>query len=208
MTVLMIVAGANSVIQIQQNQHGIMLSTATQIASTIFICLQLFMTVVRLPSKGAAGGIGPRVASVGGAFVMLIAIFLTPTFDNAGVQLLALCLVFAGTVSSIICLYWLGRSFSIMATARRLVTTGPYAVIRHPLYVCEAVFVLGVVISHLSVAMIVIGALQFVLQYLRVRSEEGILRQVFPEYDEYARHVPMLVPRFSMNSSGGSSGNS
>jgi protein-S-isoprenylcysteine O-methyltransferase Ste14 len=197
MTVLVIFASAPLAIHLQQGQSGSIPAVVTQVASTLFLGFQLVMTVARLPPRGTARGIGPRLASIGGAFVMLVAMYLTPAFDSETAQLLALCLIFAGTVSSIFCLYWLGRSFSIMATARRLVTTGPYAVVRHPLYLCEAVFVLGVVISHLSLAMVVIGALQCILQYQRARNEEGILRQTFPEYDEYARRVPMLLPRLS-----------
>ncbi|ESX46749.1 cobalt-zinc-cadmium resistance protein [Mesorhizobium sp. LSHC426A00] len=100
-----------------------------------------------------------------------------------------------GTVTSIFSLYWLGRSFSIMATARQLVASGPYSLVRHPLYVCEAVFVLGMILSHFSVLMVIVGAFQFLLQYRRARNEEAILRQTFPEYDEYARRVPMFIPR-------------
>ncbi|RVD65132.1 isoprenylcysteine carboxylmethyltransferase family protein, partial [Mesorhizobium sp. M7A.F.Ca.ET.027.03.2.1] len=93
--------------------------------------------------------------------------------------------------------YWLGRTFSIMATARKLVTSGPYAVVRHPLYICEAIFVSGVIISHLSALMVALGALQFLLQYRRARNEESILRQTFPDYEAYERTTPMLIPSLS-----------
>ncbi|MER9326515.1 isoprenylcysteine carboxylmethyltransferase family protein [Mesorhizobium sp. M0488] len=83
-----------------------------------------------------------------------------------------------------------------MATARQLVTSGPYSIIRHPLYICEAAFVLGMILSHFSVIMIALGGLQFLLQFRRAKNEEAILRQTFPEYEEYARRVPMLLPRF------------
>lgn len=172
------------------------LAVVTQLASTVFLLLQLLMTITRLPPKGTAQGIEPRVISVAGTFLILLALLLTPALQNKAVQVIALCLVFIGTASSTFCLYWLGRSFSLMATARRLVTTGPYSIVRHPLYICEAVFVVGMIISHFSAKMTALGALQFLLQYRRALNEEGILRQTFPEYDEYARRVPMLLPRF------------
>jgi protein-S-isoprenylcysteine O-methyltransferase Ste14 len=167
----------------------------TQLVSTVFLLLQLLMTITRLPPKGTAPGIEPRVTSVAGTFLILLAMLLTPSLESEAVQVTALSLVFIGTASAIFCLYWLGRSFSLMATARRLVTSGPYSIVRHPLYVCEAVFVLGMIISHFSVLMVALSALQFLLQYRRARNEEAILRQTFPEYDEYARRVPMLLPR-------------
>src|SRR5207245_4970595 len=162
---------------------------------SIFLALQLVMTVGRIPPKGTASGIEPRITSIAGAFLVLAATFLTPALESESAQLIALCLIFIGTASSILCLYWLGRSFSIMATARRLVTTGPYSIVRHPLYVCEAVFIIGMIISHFSALMAALGILQFSLQYRRARHEEAILRQTFPEYDEYARRVPIPAPR-------------
>lgn len=195
MTALVILSAAPLFIYFRQDISANNLAVVTQVAATIFLALQLFMTVGRIPPKGTARGIEPRVISVTGSFMMLVAMFLTPALESEAAQLVALCLIFVGTASSIFCLYWLGRSFSIMATARRLVTTGPYSIVRHPLYVCEAAFVVGMVISHLSVLMVALGVLQFLLQYRRARNEEAILRQTFPEYDEYARRVPMLVPR-------------
>ncbi|OBQ62719.1 methyltransferase family protein [Mesorhizobium erdmanii] len=172
------------------------LAIVTQVASTVFLLLMLVMTVTRLPPKGTAQGIEPRLTSIAGTFMILLALNLTPALQNEGAQVVALCLVFIGTASSIFCLYWLGRSFSLMATARRLVTTGPYSVVRHPLYICEAIFVLGMILSHFSALMVALGALQFLFQYRRARNEESILQQTFPEYDDYARRVPMLLPQF------------
>jgi len=196
MTVLAVLSGVPLFSYLHQEIPVNSLAIVTQAAATVFSLLQVLMTVSRLPPKGTARGIEPRVTSVAGTFLVVIAMFLTPASGSAAAQVVALFLIFVGTVSSIFCLYWLGRSFSIMATARQLVTTGPYSIVRHPLYVCEAAFVLGMIISHFSALIVALGALQFLLQYRRARNEEGILRQTFPEYDEYARRVPMLLPRF------------
>ncbi|ESY98845.1 isoprenylcysteine carboxylmethyltransferase family protein [Mesorhizobium sp. LNHC209A00] len=180
----------------RQDTSASSLAIVTQVASTVFLLLQLVMTIVRLPPKGTAQGVGPRVTSIAGTFMILFALSLTPALQNEAAQLMALCLVLVGTASSIFCLYWLGRSFSLMATARRLVTTGPYSVVRHPLYICEGVFVLGMILSHFSMLMVALGAVQFFLQYRRAKNEESILQKTFPEYDDYARRVPMILPRF------------
>ncbi|TPI41483.1 isoprenylcysteine carboxylmethyltransferase family protein [Mesorhizobium sp. B2-9-1] len=179
----------------QHDTSAITLAVVTQLTSTVFLLLQLVMTISRLPAQATARGIEPRITSVAGTFLILVAMVLTRPVESGAVQVTALCLIFVGTSSSIFCLNWLGRSFSLMATARRLVTTGPYSVVRHPLYICEAVFVVGMIVSHFSVLMVALGILQFSLQYRRAMNEEAILRQTFPEYDEYARRVPMLLPR-------------
>src|SRR5207245_8546437 len=122
MTVLVIFSGAPLFAYFYQGISGSKLAIIAQVAATIFLALQLVMTVARLPPKGTANGIEPRITSIAGAFLILSGMFLTPAVDSESAQLIALCLIFIGTASSILCLYRLGRSFSIMATARRLVT--------------------------------------------------------------------------------------
>ncbi|QND58648.1 methyltransferase family protein [Mesorhizobium huakuii] len=196
MTVLAVLSAIPLFSYFHQNVSANSLAIVNQVLATVSSTLQVSLTVGRLPPKGTAQGIGPRVTSVAGTFMIIVAMFLTPALENGTVQMVALGLIFIGMASSVFCLYWLGRSFSIMATARQLVTSGPYSIVRHPLYICEATFILGMILSHFSVLMVALGAVQFLLQYRRARNEEGILRETFPEYDEYARRVPMLLPRF------------
>ncbi len=61
--------------------------------------------------------------------------------------LIGTSLVVLGTAFSIIAVGTLGRSFSIMAEARRLVTRGVYSIVRHPLYLAEEIAVLGIVVK-------------------------------------------------------------
>jgi len=91
-------------------------------------------------------------------------------------------------------LRWLGKSFSILAEARRLVTEGPYRVVRHPLYICEGIATVGVmlqVISPLAVLIIIVFA---TIQYRRMINEEKILTSAFPEYRAYAARTPLVIP--------------
>ncbi|MES0200033.1 isoprenylcysteine carboxylmethyltransferase family protein [Mesorhizobium sp. M0011] len=196
-TVLTTFGAIHLFVTFQQETSASSLAVVTRTGTIAFMVLQLVMTVWRLPPKGTARGIESRVTSVAGTFLILVAAFLIPAVDSETVQVTALCLIFVGTVSSFFCLYWLGRSFSIMATARKLVTSGPYSIVRHPLYVCEAIFVSGVIISHFSALMVALGVLQFLLQYRRAKNEEAILRQTFPEYHAYERTTPMLIPSLS-----------
>ncbi|WP_027055015.1 methyltransferase family protein [Mesorhizobium erdmanii] len=196
MTILAVLSAITLFSYFYQSAPGNSLAIVNQVLATVLSALQVFLTVRRLPPKGTAQGIEPRVTSVVGTFLVVVAMFLTPALQNETVQMVALGLIFIGMVSSVFCLYWLGRSFSIMATARQLVTSGPYSIVRHPLYICEATFVLGMILSHFSVVMVAIGVVQFILQYRRARNEEAILRETFAEYNEYARRVPMLFPRF------------
>jgi len=91
-------------------------------------------------------------------------------------------------------LRWLGRAFSIMPEARRLVTHGPYRVVRHPLYICEEVAVIGVFIQVLSPLAVFIFIMHAVFQVRRMLNEETVLEGTFPEYADYARRTPRLIP--------------
>ena len=64
-------------------------------------------------------------------------------------------------VLALIILTRLGRSFSINAEARRLVTEGPYAVIRHPLYLAEQIALIGVFIEFFSLPAALLIVAQF-----------------------------------------------
>src|SRR5262249_978786 len=94
---------------------------------------------------------------------------------------------------------FLGRLWSGTVTRKEqhhLVDTGPYALVRHPIYT-------GIITATLATAMLrgtAFAFLGFALMTLRwcikARLEENFLReQLGPEkYDAYARRVPMLVP--------------
>jgi protein-S-isoprenylcysteine O-methyltransferase Ste14 len=78
----------------------------------------------------------------------------------------------------------------------RVVHTGPYALVRHPIYagIALSLFATAVVrgtpMSFLGAALMVLGF------YAKARREERFLREELgPEaYDAYAKRVPMFVP--------------
>jgi protein-S-isoprenylcysteine O-methyltransferase Ste14 len=170
------------------------LLAASQFLSLFFVALVLLMTIRRLPPSSSAAGLEPRVTAIVGTFALLALVWLPPGRIGLGVQLAATTLLFIGTAASIYCLHFLGRSFSIMASARNLVTKGPYGIVRHPLYLTEGLSTLAIIVLHWSLAALVIGIVQTVMQFRRMHNEETVLRQAFPEYADYAQRVPMIVP--------------
>jgi protein-S-isoprenylcysteine O-methyltransferase Ste14 len=83
-----------------------------------------------------------------------------------------------------------------------LATAGPYRYTRNPLYLGSMVLALGFLVAARS-WWIGLGALAMLVGiYLPViGSEEAFLRSRFPEYEEYSRRVPRLLPRFRANPS-------
>jgi len=78
----------------------------------------------------------------------------------------------------------------------QLTTTGPYAYTRNPLYLGSLMLALGFAVAARSWWIAASLAILFLVIYLPViRAEETFLRSRFPEFDEYARQVPQLLPR-------------
>jgi protein-S-isoprenylcysteine O-methyltransferase Ste14 len=174
------------------------LTLVSVVFSTIFLALILYFTVTRLPPKDSAAGLEPRLTAIAGTFAMMVLIVLPPGAVSPEMRVLSTVLIIIGTVLSVYCIRQLGRSFSIMATARELVTEGPYKIIRHPLYGAEVVTIVGIALGHWSPAAAVVGLVWLGLQVRRAQNEEKVLRSSFPEYSDYARRVPMLLPGFMM----------
>ncbi len=77
----------------------------------------------------------------------------------------------------------------------RLATTGPYAYTRNPLYLGSFIMALGFVFAARSWLVVATLIVMLVAIYLPViRAEEVFLSEHFPEFAEYARRVPRLVP--------------
>jgi protein-S-isoprenylcysteine O-methyltransferase Ste14 len=81
-----------------------------------------------------------------------------------------------------------------MPEARELVITGPYRLVRHPLYLAEAIATIGSVIQFLSVWTVVLLALQLMFQLRRIENEEVILTKAFPHYAVYKQTIARLIP--------------
>lgn len=170
---------------------------ASRVSGLVFLTLVVFLTVIRLAPKNVSAGIEPRVTAIAGTFcLMFLAVVPTGT-PRPEITIAAAGLATLGTILSIWCAIYLGRSFSIMAAARHLVVQGPYAIVRHPLYAAESVASLGAALSGWSVWSALLFLVWWGLQCRRMLNEEAILRATFPEYEDYARQVPRVIPRLT-----------
>jgi protein-S-isoprenylcysteine O-methyltransferase Ste14 len=170
------------------------LDLATRLASIAFIVLVVGVTVLRLKPIRNAEGFEPRFSALAGTFLSIALVALPLADIGTELSVAALILVATGWVLSAYVLLWLGRAFSIMAQARRLVTTGPYAIVRHPLYLCEEIAVIGIALTHLSFTAVLIVTAQWLFQLRRMTNEERVLGAAFPEYAAYAAGTPKIIP--------------
>ena len=78
---------------------------------------------------------------------------------------------------------------------QRVISTGPYALVRHPMYVGVLIMVIGVPLALGSYWGLAFLLLNVPILMLRIRDEETMLRQELDGYADYARNVRYrLVP--------------
>lgn len=94
---------------------------------------------------------------------------------------------------------YLGRLWSGSITRKeghRVVDTGPYAIVRHPIY--TGIFAAALATTAVSgTGHAIIGTLLIIAAYwTKARLEENFLREELgaEAYDSYRRRIPMLVP--------------
>jgi protein-S-isoprenylcysteine O-methyltransferase Ste14 len=80
------------------------------------------------------------------------------------------------------------------SSSARLVQTGVYAWMRHPLYTAVASTALGWALWQQSLPSVLASAVLGVFFDAKARREERWLRQRFPEYSQYARRVSRFLP--------------
>ena len=93
----------------------------------------------------------------------------------------------------------MGRNWSIVARTRedhRLVETGPFAFVRHPIYVALFLLTIAIAVAYGHPTHLVIGVPLFAIgTWLRIGEEERLLRAMFGgAYEDYARRVKRFVP--------------
>jgi protein-S-isoprenylcysteine O-methyltransferase Ste14 len=93
----------------------------------------------------------------------------------------------------------LGRLWSSAITRKedhRIVDSGPYGVVRHPIYTGIIVGLLATAAAEATVAALIGTALIIFGLWLKARSEERFLMvELGPDaYGPYCRRVPMLIP--------------
>ena len=164
----------------------------------VFVSLVIVLFLTRPPARSRDARLSSGALAMVGTFGLTIAplvpsgrvVFRT---GSAGALVASVCLVVAlGT--AVVTLNTLGRSFSITPQARRLVTQGPYRIVRHPLYLAEAMAIAAVTVASGTTTMMVAAAVVLASQVRRAQLEERLLSDTFPEYSEVFRNVARFLP--------------
>lgn len=172
-------------------QTIVILSNASVLAVALLFVLYV---TFRSPPIASASGLMPRIAALCGTYLVVALLLVTPAPASSWLLGVSTALVLVGSSFAAYAVFHLGRSVSLMAEARRLVTGGPYRIVRHPLYLGEEIAIAGSVLQYLSPFAIFVFAIQIAFQFYRMSREEEVLAATFPEYRDYAQRTWRILP--------------
>lgn len=154
----------------------------------------------RPPSLALASGLARWLPYFVWVPYVVIALRPGPEVDVAEpARWAGLVLIALGPLVAIWSAVTLGRHFDLEVEVHgghEIVRSGPYAVVRHPIYAGLLIHYVGACLATGNLVLLAGTALVTIPGlYLRARVEERLLReQLGDAYDRYAREVGMLIP--------------
>ena len=184
--------------------HPRALITALWIAWGLYWLVSAYNAKPTERRESSASRLFYSVLLLGGALLMVmprarLSVLAAPLLPDKPLRFLtALLLVAAGLAFTVWARVHLGRNWSGTVTVKEgheLIRSGPYGLVRHPIYTGLLLAFAGTAIACGDAAAF-IGAVLVLLSFLyKLRIEEGFMRARFPgQYANYAATVPALVP--------------
>lgn len=164
----------------------------------LFCAIPVFIYVGRPAPRSRDGRVLPRLAGLAGTVMLLVvgalpqgvALYRPPAWLG-GLSTTLSVIAFSLAVYGLL---YLRRSLSIIPEVRRLVTGGPYRLVRHPLYAAEILAAVAFVMVNPGALAVVVLTPFVATQLLRARFEERLLTAAYPDYVDYARGTHRLIP--------------
>ena len=176
---------------------GVIVATLARVSQWMFVALLAMLPLFRHRPIAKSPALLPRFAALVTVCIPPFCVLLERAPPNLLFNLMAVVAGISASILGALTLSFLGRSFSVMPEARRLVTTGPYSIVRHPLYLFELLGVIGILLQVRSLPGVMLLGLIVALQIARARWEEAVLDRAIPEFAAYRQRVPFLIPRDS-----------
>ncbi len=137
--------------------------------------LMCLLSLVRVPPRTVAVNIRAISATAG---MMLVPTLIAPSVPAVGVLYKAgVALEMIGLLLTQVARVYLGRRFGLLPANRGVVSTGPFALMRHPIYSGWLLLTIGYTMIYPSWrnVLVILGTLPFMVW--RIGQEEALLRE-------------------------------
>jgi protein-S-isoprenylcysteine O-methyltransferase Ste14 len=164
------------------------------------ICLAIFylglwaLIIFRPPAVAQSDGLLPALTAIVGTYLPWSIPLMGHARHSELLSLSSAVGLLVGGILMIVTLAHLGRSFSLVPQARRVVSAGPYRWIRHPLYLSEGIAIMATALQYLSLLVALVLVALAAVQIRRILYEEELLGRTLPEYADYERSRWRLIP--------------
>ena len=166
----------------------------------LFLCFPIAAFLTHEPPRSRDGRLLVTCAAVAATFLLAGLGLLVPSGPmlwrtSSAVVGIVLVTTLIGVGLAIASAHSLGASFSFGPQGRALVVRGPYRLVRHPIYLAELAMIAGVTTIDPRLVPVLGALVVLVLQLVRIRAEERLLRSTFPGFIRYAAETRFrLVP--------------
>lgn len=134
-----------------------------------------------------------RLAAI--AAIPLIFLGVSPyedeTFFLDSIEILGVLLIIAGVLGRFWAILYIGGRKN-----REIMQTGPYSMMRHPLYTFSilAVFGFSLTLTSIVTTIVLAGGIAAILIVTAMKEEKFLRSEFGARYDNYAARVPMILP--------------
>ena len=114
---------------------------------------------------------------------------------NTLIEALSGIITILGLIIGILGRRSLGKNWGAdIAVRNKLITTGAYKYMRHPIYSALLLMILGPVVLYTYLGGFILFLVFALGAWYKARQEEKFIAMTFPEYSEYKKKVKMFVP--------------
>jgi protein-S-isoprenylcysteine O-methyltransferase Ste14 len=158
----------------------------SNLALLISEALPVALVLVRRPAQALSQSAADWFTAYGGAVAPIL---LTPGGHALVDPRICSVLMVSGLLINLYGKACLNRSFGLLAANRGVQRSGPYRVVRHPIYAGNALTQIGFVLGNPTGFNLALCLAGLTLQVIRLQAEEKLLGQD-PVYAEYMAKVP------------------
>ena len=140
---------------------------------------------------------GKRLVFLQLALIIVLALFPDSAIVEPALEYVGIVLIGVGLVLVFAVFKGLGKSLTanpVPIEDGKLVTTGIFSIVRHPIYLGLLIVTLGLVVSSGVWAQVIVWAALAVLLNYKMRWEEVMLSKKYKGYAQYMATVPALIP--------------